>query len=69
MRAKTRTLMAYGISHELALRILSTSQNYALPADMHLQIILQNLNIGGLSISESPFSHASKTGKYRSSTE
>ena len=69
IKAKTRTLMAYMLPQALAQKIYNSCQYFSLPADMHLQIILQDLNTEGLAIVDSPFKHGSKNGQYRSSTE
>ena len=64
--AVTRTLMAYALSPITAKRLLSAFSHYSLPIDMQFQVLLSKLNIPGLSLINTPFSHGSKSGDFAS---
>jgi hypothetical protein len=65
--AVTRTLLAYAIYPETAGILFSNLIYYSLPIDMQLQVLFQKLCIPGLSLTNSPFSHGSKTNAMPSS--
>ena len=67
-RAITRTLSAYVLTSALAQELVRNFSAYALPADMHLQIMLKRLGAKGISIFSDTFNHGSKTGNFGSST-
>jgi hypothetical protein len=66
--AFVRTLQTYAINLATAKILLDYSMQYSLPADMHLQIVLDRLAILGLSFYKSGFLHGSKTGVFNSTT-
>ncbi len=67
--AITRTLLAYSISPLLAARLLAQTKTYSLPIDMQMQVAFCKLAIPGLQIVDSPFTHGSKTGAYKSAIQ